>query len=112
MAKVSLQRSPQPVALHLPHLTRSPHALSDERPAQQESAESQIPSTSSLNEQELKQLKQQLDRQDSMPSRLGEWDISSGHSDPDAAATIVKEFGKGSSHAVIGGAMQAQRCQI
>ncbi len=45
-------------------VTRSPHALSDERPAQQESAESQTPSTSSPNEQELKQLKQQLDRHD------------------------------------------------
>ncbi len=37
-----------------------PHASSDERPAQQESADSQTPSTSSPNDHELKQLKQQL----------------------------------------------------
>ncbi len=45
-------------------VTRSPHAFSDERPAQQESAKCQLPSSSSPNEQELKQLKQQLDRHD------------------------------------------------
>ena len=33
-------------------------------------------------------------------SRLAAWDITSGHSDPDTAATIVKHFRKGSSHAV------------
>ena len=43
-------------------VTRSPHAFSDERPAQQESADSQTPSTSSPNDHELKQLKQQLGR--------------------------------------------------
>ena len=42
-------------------VTRSPHAFSDERPAQQQSAECQSPSRSSPNQQELKQLKQQLD---------------------------------------------------
>ncbi len=33
-------------------------------------------------------------------SRLAAWDIISGHSDPDTAANIVKDFRKGSSHAV------------
>ncbi|KAL0018353.1 hypothetical protein WJX79_006177, partial [Trebouxia sp. C0005] len=33
-------------------------------------------------------------------SRLAAWDITSGHSDPDTAATIVQHFRKGSSHAV------------
>ena len=61
VTKISLQRSPQPVVSHLPH--RSSHAFSDERPAEQK-AECQSPSRSSPNEQELKQLKQQLDRHD------------------------------------------------
>ena len=33
-------------------------------------------------------------------SRLAAWDITAGHSDPDTAATIVKHFRTGSSHAV------------
>jgi len=33
-------------------------------------------------------------------SRLAEWDITSGHPDPDTIAAIVKEFRNGSSHAV------------
>ncbi len=42
-------------------VTRSPHAFSDERLAQRESADSQTPSTSLRNDHEVKQLKQQLD---------------------------------------------------
>ncbi len=53
-------------------VTQSPHALSDERPAQQESAKYQSPSRSSPNEQELKQLKQQLDRHDRLLKRHDE----------------------------------------
>ena len=33
-------------------------------------------------------------------SRLAAWDITSGHSDPDTAATVVEHFRKGSSQAV------------
>ena len=43
---------------------RALNEFSDERPAQQGTAECQSPSSSSPNEQELKQLKQQLDRHD------------------------------------------------
>jgi len=53
-------------------VTRSPHAFLDERPAQQESAKYQSPSRSSPNEQELKQLKQQLDRHDRFIKRHDE----------------------------------------
>ncbi|KAA6420999.1 MAG: hypothetical protein FRX49_09138 [Trebouxia sp. A1-2] len=45
-------------------VTRSPQAFLDEKPAQQESTEQQSPSSSPPNEQEFKQLKQQLDSHD------------------------------------------------
>ncbi|DBA68217.1 TPA: hypothetical protein ACH3X2_013834 [Trebouxia sp. C0005] len=45
-------------------VTRSPQAFLDEKPAQQESTEQQSPSRSPPNEQEFKQLKQQLDSHD------------------------------------------------